>query len=216
VTGPGRANESAASRGTEPATIAIVLAGGRSSRFGSDKLAAVVDGEPLLHRALHGVARLPASDDIILVIGADAPVPPLPPGLGACVRVVRDPEPFGGPLVGLRAGLEGLADDAIVVVVAGDMPTLRAPVLRLLVDALAADPMVDAALLAHEGPAPLPVALRAGPALRTADAALADGRRSLRSLLEAMRVARVPATAWRALDPDADTLRDIDTPADLA
>jgi molybdopterin-guanine dinucleotide biosynthesis protein A len=198
----------------EPAIVAIVLAGGRSSRFGSDKLAAVVDGEPLLHRALRGAAGLPASDDIVLVIATDAAVPPLPSGLGACVRVVRDPEAFGGPLVGLRAGLEGLADDAIAVVVAGDMPMLRAPVLRLLVHALAADPMPDAALLEHDGPAPLPMTVRARPAREASDVALANGRRSLRALLDTLQVTRVPAAAWRALDPDAETLRDIDTPGD--
>ena len=76
--------------------------------------------------------------------------------------------------------------------------------------------MPDAALLEHGGPAPLPMALRAGSAREASDAALAAGRRSLRALLDTLPITRVPAAAWRALDPDADTLRDIDTPADAA
>lgn len=194
----------------------IVLAGGRSSRFGTDKLAALVDGEPLLHHALRAVAAMPADGDVILVIGRDAPVPPLPFDLGACVRVERDPEAFGGPLVGLAAALSVLPDDALAIVVAGDMPSLRPPVLRLLAATLEANPGAAVALLAHDEPAPLPAALRVRAARTAAANALAGGERSLRALIEALPTVRVPVADWRALDGDAATLRDIDTAADLA
>jgi molybdopterin-guanine dinucleotide biosynthesis protein A len=194
---------------------AIVLAGGRSSRFGTDKLAVLVDGEPILHHALRAVAAMPAEGDIVLVIGLDAPVPALPLDLGACVRVERDPEAFGGPLVGLAAALAVLPDDALVIVVAGDMPSLRPPVLRLLAETLAADLTADVALLQHDEPAPLPAALRVYAARAAAGRALAGGDRSLRSCIAALTVTFVPSAAWRALDADAATLRDVDTPADL-
>ena len=45
----------------------IVLAGGASSRFGSDKLAAPLDGRPLLHHALDAVAAV--ADHVIVVVG---------------------------------------------------------------------------------------------------------------------------------------------------
>jgi hypothetical protein len=51
-----------------------------------------------------------------------------------------------------------------------------------------------------------------GPAARSL---LAADRRSLRALADGVRAARLPAATWRALDPDAVTLVDIDTPADL-
>jgi hypothetical protein len=47
-------------------------------------------------------------------------------------------------------------------------------------------------------------------------ALLAANRRALRGLLTSMPSVSVPAATWRALDPDARTLRDIDTPEDLA
>ncbi|MGH2499776.1 MAG: NTP transferase domain-containing protein, partial [Candidatus Limnocylindria bacterium] len=56
----------------------ILLAGGRSSRFGADKLAADVGGVPLLHRAIAPLAEVCA--EVVIVLAPDAPVPPLPPG----------------------------------------------------------------------------------------------------------------------------------------
>lgn len=197
------------------AVHAIVLAGGRSSRFGADKLAVLVDDQPLLHHALRAVAALPAAGDIVLAIGLDAPVPALPLDLGASVLVERDPEAYGGPLVGLAAALAVLPDDALAIVVAGDMPTLRPPVLRLLAETLRAHPGADVALLEHDVPAPLPAALRVRAAREAARIVLAAGNRSLRSLVESLSGVRVPAADWRSLDADAATLRDVDIPADL-
>jgi molybdopterin-guanine dinucleotide biosynthesis protein A len=94
----------------------VVLAGGRSSRFGRDKLAERIDGRTLLDSAIDGVT--PASIEILVVAAPDA-APDLPAG----VRLVHDPVAFDGPLAGVAAGLRA-AHDSIVLVVGGDMPTL--------------------------------------------------------------------------------------------
>lgn len=200
---------------TRPDTVAIVLAGGASSRFGGDKLAAELDGAPLLHHALRAVATV--ADEIVLVLAPGADVPAPPGELGSRVRVARDAEAYGGPLAGLAAGL-GLVPDApprIVLVVAGDMPRLVPAVLRALADHLAAEPGVAAMTLAASEMAPLPLALRPQLVRRALAANLAAGRRSLRSLLASVRLASVAAATWRALDPAGETLRDVDTTADL-
>ena len=81
--------------------------------------------------------------------------------------------------------------------------------------ALASD--ASALVLEHDGRGrPLPMALRREPGLTTASALLAGGERRLAALAEALAAAVLPEAAWRALDPDGDTLRDIDTEADLA
>ena len=129
--------------------------------------------------------------------------------------VIHDPAPFEGPLAGLAAGLRG-ARYAVCLAVGGDSPSLVPGVLQLLVSALD-DPLVDAAALTDEGRLrPLPAALRRDPGLMTAETLLADGQRRLRLLFEALPTDAVPEAAWRRLDPDRATLRDIDTPADLA
>lgn len=193
--------------------IAIVLAGGASRRFGSNKLAADVRGIPLIHHALLAAAEV--AREVVLVIGPDAAPPALPDGLTAPVRIARDPELHGGPLIGLAAGLEAIDDrDAIVLLVGGDMPALRPDVLGLLVEALRTDSSADFAVLEHERFAPFPTALRVTPAQAAATAALATGRRSITACFGRLRQVTVPATTWRAIDPDAATLRDIDRPGD--
>ena len=118
---------------------AIVLAGGRSSRFGRDKLAEPIDGRPLLHHAIAAVQSVAGDVVVVVAPGQD---PALPEG----VRLVHDAAAFEGPLAGLAAGLEALDPDIDrVVVVAGDMPTLEPAVLKRLVAMLG--PSVDLALL---------------------------------------------------------------------
>jgi molybdenum cofactor guanylyltransferase len=189
---------------------AVVLAGGRSKRFGRDKLAEpVAGGGTILGHAVDAVASV--CRDIVIVIAPDAVAPA---GLPAGARIVRDPESFGGPLVGLAAGLATLSDD-VVLVAGGDMPHLVPSVLFRLAEVLIAG-SADAAQLARSGETvTLPSAVRREPALRAAESALADGDRRLRGLFERLVVELVPEADWRVLDPAARTLRDIDRPEDL-
>jgi len=190
-----------------PGASAIVLAGGRSSRFGRDKLAEPIDGQPLLLHAIEAVRAL-ASE--VLVIAAPDGDPDVP----SDVVVVHDPSPYEGPLAGLAAGLQA-ANEPVCLIDGGDSPTLRADVLALLVGALD-DSSIDAAALDDDGRLrPLPSAVRREPALNAADRLLADGQRRLRLVFEALTTRTIPEAAWRALDPNGATLRDIDTPADL-
>ena len=53
-------------------TGGLVLAAGGSSRFGSPKQLAEVDGRPLLQHAVEAVAAVEAVDDVVVVLGADA------------------------------------------------------------------------------------------------------------------------------------------------
>lgn len=187
---------------------AVVLAGGRSSRFGRDKLAEPIDGRPLLH---HAIAAVQAVADEVVVVAA----PGLDPVVPAGVRVVHDPAAFEGPLAGLSAGLAALdADVDRVVVVAGDMPTLEPAVLSRLLAGLG--PSVELAQLEVGGASvPLPMAVRRDVALGAARRSLADGERRLRSLSGVLRTAVIDESTWRLDDPAGATLRDIDIPADL-
>ena len=162
----------------------LVLAGGRSSRFGRDKLAERVDGRTLLANAIDGVT--PASTEILVVAAPDA-TPPLP----ARATLIHDPVAFEGPLAGVAAGLRA-AHESIVLVVGGDMPTLVGAVIESMLVELEA-PAVDACVLDHEGRArPLPMALRREPALEAADLLLAGGERRLRALIDALGATVIP------------------------
>ena len=82
---------------TDPRVSVVILAGGRSSRFGRDKLAEPVDGRPLLRHAIDAVR--PIATEIVVVAAPDAT-----PDVPADVRVVHDPVAFEGPLAGARRG----------------------------------------------------------------------------------------------------------------
>jgi molybdopterin-guanine dinucleotide biosynthesis protein A len=192
---------------------AIVLAGGASSRFGGDKLAAQLDGRPLLHHALAAVDEVAAT--IVVVLAPDSDAPALPP-LRARVLVAHDAATSQGPLAGLAAGLAALGPGVeSVILVGGDMPTLVPGVLRLLLDALDADAALGAATLEAEPTASLPLAVRPALVVPAAGALLAEDRRALRGVLGRVPVAVVAADVWRELDPDGRTLRDVDTRRDL-
>ena len=189
---------------------AVVLAGGRSSRFGRDKLAEPVDGRPILDRAI-SAARSVSGDVHVVVVLAPGDDRPLPVG----VQRVTDPRAHEGPLAGLVTGLGALPDGLErVVVVGGDMPSLVPAVLDRLLAGL--EPGVDATWLEGEDrPRPLPMAVRRAPALALATALSAAGERRLRALPAALEAVIVPAATWRVLDPDGLTLRDVDVPTDL-
>jgi molybdopterin-guanine dinucleotide biosynthesis protein A len=204
-------NDAATRHDTEGVT-GIVLAGGRSSRFGSDKLVAEIDGRTLLDRAVEAVAAIAAEVIVVVAPEDDRPLPQAE----VPVRAVVDGEPYGGPLVGLRAGLEE-AREPIIVVVGGDMPSLRPSVLSALVRALlSAGDTVGAAVLRSRGSlVPLPAALRTGTASDRVGALVADGERRLGSLFERLPTRVLEEGEWRPLDPDGETLRDVDEPSDL-
>jgi len=188
----------------------IVLAGGRSSRFGSDKLAAMLDGRSLLHQALEAIAAVACT---LIVVSAPGVEPPLPEALAGRVRIVHDPEPFGGPLVGLVAALAGVQTPTVLVA-GGDMPHMVPAVLLRLV--AACGPARPAVHLEVPGRIqPLPMALDVLAARTAGSAVIERGGRSLRDLLRQLGAASIPAPAWLALDPAGRTVTDVDRPGDL-
>lgn len=176
----------------------IVLAGGTSRRFGSDKLAALLgDGRSVLDYCLLG---MPAGWPLVLV----GPSRVVPSAVAGRVRFVRESPSGGGPLAGVAAGLAAVTGD-VVCVAAGDMPAAGS-VVELLVASLAADASVDAAVLSDvEGQAnPLLAAYRID--------ALRDAMPSDPANLPARKLLDLPHVLVRA---DVE-VHDVDTREDLA
>jgi molybdopterin-guanine dinucleotide biosynthesis protein A len=202
---------------------AIVLAGGRASRFGGPKLAIQLDGVALLDRAIAAVA---AVADEIIIAGPARPTRPVVPGIS--IRSVVDSEPLAGPLVALAGALHA-SHGSLAVIVGGDMPRLQPDVLAAMLTRLDSDIAADAVILAAPAATPgeppaspespkrqvLPLALRVASVAPAVARTVAAGDRSLVRLLGRLRCVEIPAADWLALDPAAETLLDVDRPEDL-
>jgi molybdopterin-guanine dinucleotide biosynthesis protein A len=193
-----------------PPADGVVLAGGRSERFGRDKLAEPYRGRPLLQ---HPIEQLLDVCDRVIVVqspAADAST------LTSDDRIVvaRDAGGDRGPLAGLAAGLERV-DTEWALVAGGDMPELVPAVLEELLRACRETSAVAAALADAGDTRPLPCALKANEALAVAERLLANDRLRLRDLLAEVRTVVIDEPSWTALDPERRTLFDVDEPSDL-
>jgi molybdopterin-guanine dinucleotide biosynthesis protein A len=189
--------------------IGVVLAGGASRRFGSDKLAADLGGRPLLHHAIERTLEIcPA---VVVVLSPGGREPSVPSG---SVAFARDEVEHEGPLAGMTAGLASCPSQ-LALVVGGDMPGLEPEVVRALLRAIEETGSVAAVLSDGGAARPLPVVVRTDPALAAARRLLTAGRRRLRDLLAEVPTVLVDEPTWTALDPERRTLLDVDEPTDL-
>lgn len=123
-----------------PGVLGVVLAGGGSRRFGSDKGRAVLDGLTLRERAAR---TLDAVCDHVVVAGpAPSPQPTgssAVEGAGASGRwpAIADAEGARGPVAGIVAALGEAERRGLeaVVVLACDLPLVEAPTVEALVTA---------------------------------------------------------------------------------
>ena len=111
-------------------TAAVVLAAGASTRFGSPKQLARLDGETLLERAVR-VAREVGCSPVVVVLGASAAQIQTECSLGDAHVVVNDDwaTGMGGSIA---CGVRALHEVDGCVVMTCDMPAVTSAHLRLL------------------------------------------------------------------------------------
>jgi molybdopterin-guanine dinucleotide biosynthesis protein A len=171
---------------SQPGFLGAVLAGGRSSRFGSDKALAELGGHTLLALAVDALSG--CCEQVVVVGRETAPAPTLPDW----------PHPGMGPLGGLAAALHLARDEGYDAV------------LTIGVDCVGLPDDLPARL--SPGPshvADLPViGLWPASASETLDALLkGDGSHSMRAFAEAIGARAVALSQLPA---------NVNTPADLA
>lgn len=166
--------------------LGVVLAGGRSSRFGSDKALAVLGGKRLLD---HAVERLGAWCDDVVVAGRES----------AVAKGIPDwPQPDMGPLGGIAAGLRHAEENGFDSAITCSVDSFDLP--ADLPDLLATPPcyLADQPVIGH---------WPAGAARALETILTTDGKHSLRQFIDTIDAIAVKTAAKPA---------NINTPADLA
>ncbi|HVA90724.1 MAG TPA: molybdenum cofactor guanylyltransferase [Chloroflexota bacterium] len=198
------------------APVAAILAGGASRRMGRDKaLLRLPDGLPVC-TAVVEAARTVASRVILLVDHEEHArallrvlTPPLP-------QVLLDRAPGAGPLASL-AGALGAVEAPALLLLAVDMPLVSPAVLRMLHARWrdTACHIVAPVVGGEEQPMPACYDTRLA---SNATRLLAEGRRDLRALREALgvRVHRLEEADLVRADPDLRSFRGINTPEEWA
>lgn len=190
---------------------AVILAAGGGSRFGGPpgaKLAADLDGRPVVHRAA-ATALDAAIGPVIIVCGARSVDDPLWAPLTAAgsptaeVILVDNPDWAAGQMTSLRTGLDRAADlgfDAVVVGL-GDQPFVTASAWRAVADSGAA-----IAVATYDGRRGHPVRLHRS----VWDLLPDDGDEGARTLMR-LRPDLVEPVACEGSPADIDTEGDLET-----
>lgn len=200
------------------ASAGVVLAGGRSSRMGTPKAALEWYGSTLLGRTVQIVARA-TSGPVVVVRSPGQDLPELPEG----TLVADDPREGRGPVQGIAAGLAALTGRADLAFVSStDLPFLHPAFVRRVLRVLEEDDGTDIALPVTRGyQQPLAAAYRVSLA-GAAERLVEEDRLRPAFLFKECRVETLDDVALKrdpllaALDPDLDSVLNVNTPEDYA
>ncbi|MCK5108234.1 MAG: molybdenum cofactor guanylyltransferase [Methanosarcinales archaeon] len=192
---------------------AIILCGGRSARFGSDKAMLTIDGVPMIRRVIQQVSLVV---DEIIIAARD-------PEQGVCITetipddlmVVYDSVVGYGPIAGILAGLLASKSECSVCL-ACDLPHVNPDV----VDALfgcAEERGGDAAIPRHSnGMLETLHAVYGRPMIPACQSVTESGERTVRSAISLLsRAVFIPTESLRRFDPDLRTFLNVNYPEDL-
>lgn len=186
--------------------VAVVLAGGRGRRFGSDKLVTEVDGVAMLLRVID--AARGAVSEVYISVGSSNSASSRSYALieATGLEVIRDEIPAVGPIGGLYTAFRRLHAEWVLLV-AGDMPFLTSKCLLELVAETSSD--VDAVVAREPDGRLHPVAAcYRSSVLPNIESCLQHGDFTMRTLISSLNNVRY--VTFRV-----DTLRNVNRPDDL-
>ena len=176
----------------------IVLSGGTSVRFGSDKSCALIGGQTLIARILTSIPH----EFEIIVVGPDPVVQ------GVQYICVQENPLGGGPVAGFKAGLDACSSE-VIALTATDMPFATGHIINLLNFMTSHD---DAVMYVDSAgfKQPLAAVYRVGAVKKALDEIGDVHGQSMRNLVAQLRVREISMSS-----EIAQALIDIDTQADL-
>jgi len=184
----------------------VVLCGGQSRRMGLAKATLPFGPETMLARTVRLLSQV--LDKVVVVSAAGQTLPLLPTNVRICVDERED----SGPLEGLRVGLTAIQSMADAAFVTGcDTPLLVSAFVTRAIELLgehdAAAPKIDG--FYH----PLAAVYRTT-VLPEIHSLIAAGQMRLTDLFDRVSTRDLTEAELRAVDPQLDTLRNLNRPED--
>lgn len=195
---------------------AIILCGGKSTRMGRDKATLPFGPETMLQRVVRLLGDVVPARNTVVVAAAEQSLPPLPEG----IVIALDLRPARGPMEGLAAGLRSLPTTVDAAYVTScDVPLLSVAFVRRMFEWLD-EPGASGSVrydiaVPKENEHHHPLAAVYRPSVLSAVERLLDADRLRpRFLFDEVSTREVPVDDLRAVDPDLDTLKNLNTPED--
>ncbi len=187
----------------------VILAGGKSTRFGADKASATLAGRPMLQWVAGALAE--AAQDLVIVQAAGQRLPQI--DVAVPVTVVEDRWEARGPLAGLASGFPAVATEYCFAT-SCDAPLLQPGVVRLLVGLAHGH---DVALPDVDGfKNPLVAVYRASACIAAFERAVERGELKITNAFSGLDVLVVPEADLRPADPGLLSFRNANRPEALA
>ncbi len=187
----------------------VILAGGKSSRFGRDKASARLWGRTLLQWVVSALE--PVSDQFVIVkaVGQELPLV----GSGKPWSAADDLYEGRGPLAGLVTGFAA-ADTDLAFAISCDAPLVRPELVHLLIANAEASDIVCPLVEAHLQP--LVALYRVEACLPVFREAVEANRLKITTAFGPLRMKVVDEGEVRSVDPDLRSFRNANRPETLA
>ena len=191
---------------------AVILAGGFSRRFGSDKGLVTLAGKPLVLHMIDRVSKL--VDEVLLIISSETQKKSFEHIIANKAKMVLDKYGSQSPLVGAITGFEA-AKGEYSLLLPCDTPLVSEQIVQLLLDMCtnrsAAIPRWPKGYIE-----PLQAVYHTETALTAAKTALEQGKRNMQSMIDKLEGVRYVSTkVLEQLEPNLSTFVNINTPQDL-
>ncbi len=191
---------------------AVILAGGFSRRFGSDKGLVVLADKPLVLHVIDRVSNV--VDETVVVVSSKNQKEKFEIILGEKANLIIDKNESQSPLVGAMTGFES-AEGKVSLLLPCDTPLVSTQIVQFLLDMCtnrsAAIPRWPNGYIE-----PLQAAYRTKSASEAAKTALEEGKMNMRSMIDNLRRVRYISTmVLEQMEPELLTFFNINTPQDL-
>ena len=191
---------------------AVILAGGFSRRFGSDKGLVLLNAKPLVRHLIDNVS--PVVDEIFVVVSSKEQKKNFEPVVENTTKLVIDKDDTQSPLVGAITGFES-TDSEYSLLLPCDAPLVSTQIVKFLLDLCtnrhAVIPRWPSGYLE-----PLQAVYHTKSALFAAKTALKNGRLNMRSMIDNLQGVRYISTmVLEQLEPKLVTFFNVNTPQDL-